>query len=64
MSRPASEAEDVLLTRRPLGVTGEVAGKVVDKPPRCEACQRPIGEYAARPWSLKCRHCKTETRAY
>lgn len=53
-----------LLTLRSLAITGVVDGKAVDKPPRCEACGRPIGEYAARPWSLKCRHCKAETRAH
>lgn len=52
------------LTLRPVVVTGVVDGKAVDKPPRCEACGRPIGAYAARPWSLKCRHCKAETRAH
>jgi len=56
--------EQAALTRRPPLATGVVEGKAVDMPPRCEACGRPIGEYAARPWSLKCRHCKVETRAH
>lgn len=36
---------------------------IVDRPPRCANCRRPIGKEAARPWVLKCRHCKVETRA-
>ena len=36
---------------------------VVDKPPRCQQCGRAIGEYAARPWSIKCRHCRAENRS-
>ena len=55
-------AADALFRLRPLLVTGVVAGKVVDKPPRCEACGRAIAEYAARPWSIRCRHCKRENK--
>lgn len=51
-----------LLTLRSLAVTGLIEGKVVDKPPRCETCGRAIAEYAARPWSIRCRHCKQENK--
>ena len=51
-----------LLTARSIVVTGVVEGKVVDRPPRCEACGRAIAEYAARPWSIRCRHCKQENK--
>jgi predicted Zn-ribbon and HTH transcriptional regulator len=47
---------------RPVAATGLVDGKAVDKPPRCEACGRAIAEYAARPWSIRCRHCKQENK--
>ena len=51
-----------LLTLRSMAATGMVEGKQVDKPPRCEACGRAIAEYAARPWSIRCRHCKQENK--
>ena len=36
---------------------------VVDRPPRCASCGRALAEYAARPWSLRCRHCKQENKS-
>src|SRR5262245_26926698 len=62
VKRQASLAQG-LLTLRPLVATGLVEGKVVDKPPRCELCGRAIAEYAARPWSIRCRHCKQENKS-
>ncbi len=56
-------------TGQSTATTGVVGGRlvtlgatVVDRPPRCQECGRPIGEYAARPWSIRCRHCKAENR--
>lgn len=30
---------------------------VIDRPPTCWRCGRALAEYAARPWSIKCRRC-------
>lgn len=39
------------------------AAVVVDRPPKCPSCGRPVGEYMARPWSVRCRKCKTQAKS-
>lgn len=44
--------------------TAVVEGKTVDRTPKCRRCGRTLPcPYAARPWSLWCRHCKLETKS-
>lgn len=44
--------------------TAIVDGKTVDRPPKCSHCGRTLGEYMARPYSLRCRRCGEQTRRH
>lgn len=43
--------------------TALVEETVVDYPPRCHRCNRALAEYLARPWSLRCRHCRAYNKS-
>ena len=36
---------------------------IVDRFPQCWRCKRTLGEYFARPWSLKCQRCGANNRS-
>lgn len=36
---------------------------VIDERPHCWRCDRALCEYAARPWSIRCRRCKAQNKS-
>lgn len=41
-----------------------IAAKVqVDERPRCWRCKRLLAEFAARPWSIKCKRCQAQNNS-
>lgn len=41
----------------------EPARPLVDNKPTCWHCGRTLFEYAARPWSLRCKKCRAQNKS-
>lgn len=45
------------------GVTQPPPVTIIDTAPRCWKCGRVLMAYAARPWSVRCKRCRSENKS-